>query len=188
MAPLTLLSDRRVVALDTAVERAATRLHGRPGVDRAAYLLSEVANHSVLWHAVNGIDAALSGGPRRRAALRRSVVLGLEQMLVNGPIKSLSKRDRPAGRAEHPHQLRTPLTSSFPSGHASAGACAATLLSADIGWAPLWWSLAAAVAWSRIHVGVHHASDVVAGAALGRALARSAAVVWPSPTSGRRTR
>ena len=64
------------------------------------------------------------------------------------------------------------MTSSFPSGHASAAAFTAVLLT---GWdgrrsAPLWWTLATIVGASRAYVRIHHASDVVAGMAVGAAL------------------
>ena len=38
--------------------------------------------------------------------------------------------------------------------------------------APVWYGLAGAVAFSRVYVRMHHASDVVVGAALGIALGR----------------
>jgi membrane-associated phospholipid phosphatase len=41
--------------------------------------------------------------------------------------------------------------------------------------------VAAVVATSRVHVGIHHASDVAAGAALGLVLGRVALKVWPLP-------
>jgi undecaprenyl-diphosphatase len=171
--PVTRRIDERIA------RRVQERRGANPWVDRSAYALSQAANHSVLWHGINAADALVGGTERRRAALRRSIILGVEQAVVNGPLKSTIQRDRPiAGPHEHP--LRTPVTSSFPSGHASAGACAATLLSRDLGLAPLWWGLAAGVAWSRVHVGVHHASDVVAGAVVGRTLARLAALIWPA--------
>jgi undecaprenyl-diphosphatase len=56
----------------------------------------------------------------------------------------------------------------------------------DLGAGPLWWALAGTVAWTRVHIGVHHGSDVVAGLALGRGLAAVGAAVWPA-TSGRRS-
>lgn len=176
----SVLSSPAVVGLDGAVAVVARRARGR-GADRAIYLLSEAANHSMLWHGINLVDAVVGGPTHRRRALRRSVIIAVEQAAVNGPIKALVARDRPDERSDHPHGLRTPRTSSFPSGHASAAACSATLLTRDLGAGPIWWSLALVVAWSRLHVGVHHASDVAGGLAIGRTLARVAGVVWPVP-------
>ncbi len=175
-----LLASGPVSAFDAAGLRAADAVRGDPRVDRAMYALSELANHSVLWHSINAVDALTGDRARRRRAVRRSVVLALEQALVNGPLKSSVRRQRPLVRDDHPHRLRTPATSSFPSGHASAGACAATLLTHDLGHAPLWWGLASVVAWTRVHVGVHHASDVAAGAAVGATLGTAAGRIWPS--------
>lgn len=173
--------DHPVVrGVDRAVERAAARLRGNPAVDRTMYALSQAGNHSMLWHGINLVDAVANGREGRRRALRRSVVIGIEQAVVNGPVKMLFGRTRPGHVTDHPHDLRTPRTSSFPSGHASAGACAATLLTADVGAGPLWFGLAAAVAWSRVHVGAHHPSDVVGGFLTGRTLARVAGRIWPT--------
>jgi undecaprenyl-diphosphatase len=62
--------------------------------------------------------------------------------------------------------LHRPITSSFPSGHATAAFCAARLL----GGGPGWYALATAVAGTRVYVRLHHASDVAAGAAFGLVL------------------
>jgi undecaprenyl-diphosphatase len=172
--------DRPALAgLDRATEAAADSLRGHPALDRVLYAASQAANHSMLWHGINLVDAVVGGPQRRRRALRRSAILALEQALVNGPVKSVFRRERPAVVDDHPHDLRSPLTSSFPSGHASAGACATVLLSRDLGHGPAWATLAAVVAWSRVHVGAHHATDVVGGAVLGAGLAVVAGAVWP---------
>ncbi len=176
----SLLTSPSVVGFDAVVTRLAQQARGR-GADRALYLLSQAANHSLLWHGVNAIDAVVGGPTHRRRAVRRSVIVAVEQAVVNGPIKAVAGRERPAPRADHPHELRVPLTSSFPSGHASAAACSAALLSRDLGRAPVWWGLAGLVSWSRLHVGVHHGSDVAAGLVLGRVLASLAAALWPPP-------
>jgi len=65
--------------------------------------------------------------------------------------------------------VRTPSTSSFPSGHASAAAFAATVLTTLDGKksAPLWFGLAGIVGTSRAFVRIHHASDVIGGAVVG---------------------
>ena len=76
---------------------------------------------------------------------------------------------RPVHDGPRPHKLRQPKTSSFPSGHASAAMVAAAMLSRQ-GGAPVWYLLAGIVATSRIHVRIHHGSDVVGGALLGAGL------------------
>jgi undecaprenyl-diphosphatase len=172
--------DDQVNRFDAAVESFAENLRGNRVVDATMYAISESANHSILWHLINTADAIGAGAdsPRRNRALRRSAILAIEQAAVNGPIKAAFNRDRPTAPEAHPHDLRTPLTSSFPSGHASAGFAAAHLLSRDYGAAPAWYALAALVSWSRIHVGVHHPSDIVGGAIAGSTLARIAGRVW----------
>ena len=80
---------------------------------------------------------------------------------------------------ERPHTLRQPLTSSFPSGHASAAFTAAALLSDGSGAKPLFYAVAGIVALSRVHVRIHHASDVVGGVAVGLVLGALAKDLWP---------
>lgn len=174
-------APRPVRRFDEWIEGSVAPFRGRRSLDRSFYALSEAANHSILWHGINLVDAAVGGPLHRRRALRRSVILGIEQTLVNGVVKTLFRRDRPEPLEHSPHRLRTPRTSSFPSGHASAGACAATLLSRDMGAAPLWWTTAGVVSASRVYVGVHHPSDVLGGLVIGRLLARIAERFWPTP-------
>jgi hypothetical protein len=73
-----------------------------------------------------------------------------------------------------------PTSSSFPSGHAAFAAAFATAVAlecpkAGLAIAPL----AAAVAYSRVHVGVHWTSDVLAGAAVGSGIALGTQRWWP---------
>jgi undecaprenyl-diphosphatase len=96
--------------------------------------------------------------------------VGIESVIVNIGIKSLFERRRPRHQEARPHALRKPLTSSFPSGHATAAFCAAMLLSEDDPLAPVYWTAAAIVAASRVHVKIHHPSDVAGGMVIGLAL------------------
>ena len=105
-----------------------------------------------------------------REAIELSLALAAESALVNGPIKAMFRRRRPVEPRPRPHTLRQPRTSSFPSGHASAALVAATLLSRRSRHPTVWYSLAAVVSLSRVHVRIHHASDVVGGAIVGWAL------------------
>ena len=152
-------------AVDSWWERA---LRGKPTLDRLMYSVSEAANHSRLWHTLGAAQAALRRDQRPAAEL--SAALLAEAVLVNGIIKTLFGRRRPAFAGDRPHALRQPLTSSFPSGHASAAMVAAALLSRRSRWGPVYYALALVVALSRIHVRIHHASDVAAGIGIGAVL------------------
>ena len=166
---------QRLARFDDAVDRWWEILRGRKLVDRVMYGASDVGEFSQIWHVLGAIRAL---APRREAsdALRFSALMALESLVVNQGIKRLFGRGRPATAAANPtnHRLRQPISSSFPSGHASAAFCAAVVLSRGSVLGPLYRLVAGIVAVSRIHVRLHHASDVIAGAALGEAIGRIA--------------
>jgi undecaprenyl-diphosphatase len=169
--------DSAVEAFDEAVEQLFNRLRGNPVADRVFYTASELGNFSILWHALAWAGATSKRG--RRRAIRVSVALAVESALVNGPIKSVFNRSRPLAEHDHPHRLRQPLTSSFPSGHASAAVVAAALLAESRRCRWPFWAVASVVAASRVHVRIHHASDVVVGAFVGAVIARLFKKIWP---------
>jgi undecaprenyl-diphosphatase len=147
------------------------RLRGHPVADRVFTAASALGDFSTIWHLANVVRATTSPATRRQLPVL-AVLIGAESLVVNQGIKRLFKRLRPTHSGDERYSVRRPSTSSFPSGHASAAAFSATVLT---GWdgarsAPLWWSLAGVVAVSRAYVRIHHASDVVAGLLVGRAL------------------
>lgn len=170
----------RARTLDRAVDAAVTKLKN-PVLDGVFYPLSSAADHSLLWLAAAGAREA-AGKARPGTALRLGAVLAAESALTNLALKSVFGRIRPAlDPGPLPWGLRRPVTSAFPSGHATAGFTTAVFLSrADPG--PPWYLIAALVAGSRVYVRLHHASDVLAGVALGLAFgALARRVAPPSP-------
>ena len=166
---------------DAVDQRWGTALRERPVVDKVFYLASELGDFSLVWHMV-GLAQGLRTDRDADATIRLAVVLGVESLLVNQGIKRLVRRPRPKAVDARPHHVRKPLTSSFPSGHASSAFTAAGVLSHhDPQLRPLYYGLAAIVATSRVHVQLHHASDVIAGALLGAGMAKVATRLWPLP-------
>lgn len=159
-----------VDAWDDRVDEWFDQLRGNPAFDRLFYAASELGDHSLLWHllATGRAAASLRAEP---AALRVVVALAVESGLVNGVVKSLFNRSRPIAISDRPLRLRIPRTSSFPSGHASSATMAALLLADKSRFGPLYGAAAALVATSRIHVRIHHASDIAGGVAVGAVLA-----------------
>lgn len=168
---------------DEQVDAALDRVRGSNRfVDRLMYAASELGDFSLIWHLLGAAQGLRSDRDAARA-VRLSAVLGIESVIVNAGVKSLFRRERPIQTARRPHKLRQPKTSSFPSGHASAAACAAVLLCQDDSLAPLWLLTAAIVSTSRAYVKIHHASDVVAGLAIGAVIGATARRVWPLPAA-----
>lgn len=169
-----------VARFDQLVDDAFDHLRGRPVADRVMYAASELGNFSLLWIII-GSARSLRSTRDEQAFLRLAVCLSAESLLVNQGIKRLFRRTRPVTTEARPHHLRAPVTSSFPSGHASSGAMAAVLLADSSRVPAVWFAIAAVVAGSRVHVRIHHASDIVAGAALGTVLGLVARRLWRLP-------
>jgi undecaprenyl-diphosphatase len=75
---------------------------------------------------------------------------------------------------------------SFPSGHTATAFALATVLSLWYPrWTAAWLALAAVVGWSRVGLGSHFPSDVVAGAVLGSAVVLVLGRLRPRLVKGR---
>jgi undecaprenyl-diphosphatase len=132
--------------------------------------LSRIGALGLVWIGIALALALL----RRRPALLVAVAAadGIADLLARA-IKSVVDVQRPAFRYAEPRPLvHVPHDHSFPSGHAATSfACATTLALAFPRLAAPLYLLAAAIAYSRVYVGVHYPLDVLGGAVLGIAVA-----------------
>lgn len=144
-----------------------TRGHG-PAVERAAVGLSAAGERGALWIALALGAAALD--PLRRSRHLRAAAVVAGTFAANYGLKLVVRRRRPVLEGL-PRIGRTISELSYPSAHASTSFVGAGLLARDLPSAPLYLT-ATAMAVSRPYLGAHYPSDVVAGAALGAAIAR----------------
>jgi membrane-associated phospholipid phosphatase len=139
------------------------------------YGISSAADHALLWLALGSIRVARTRDVRWGG--RFLLALAGESAVTN-TVKIAFRRVRPPDHFSHdeplPYRMRRPITSSFPSGHAVTAFTAAAILSRRSRLGPLYYSLAATVAASRVYTRIHHASDGIAGVALGLTLGRVA--------------
>ncbi len=164
---------------DRRIDELWEHLRGRPPVDAVFYAASAAGDFSAIWHVYNLVRRLRADGGDDDRFVRLAAALAVESLLVNQVLKRSFRRARPVENRVRPHRLRIPWTSSFPSGHASSAAMAASLLREDGRGRVLTGVLATIVATSRIHVRIHHASDVVAGAIVGATLAAAWKRLWP---------
>lgn len=168
----------RVDRFDDRADAVLENVRGRNRVvDRVFLTASEVGDFSMIWQVVNVVRGVVTH--HYAQMLLFAALLGAESLVVNQGIKRLFRRVRPTETGDPRYQVRTPRTSSFPSGHASSAFYAASILTAWSGWvsAPVWFALALVVAVSRAFVRIHHASDVVGGAVVGAVLAQIALAI-----------
>lgn len=156
--------------LDDAADRVAIEAAGTP-LAAPAYLLSALADRSKLWLAAAALRTLTEPNRNWRPAARAVGTVAVQSALVHFAIKPLFRRTRPAAQVFSRFGMRRPPSSAFPSGHAASAATSAILLSdGRRGWGPPLAALAVGVAWSRVQVRLHHASDVAGGLVLGVAI------------------
>jgi membrane-associated phospholipid phosphatase len=161
---------RELGAVDQAVYSAVAATP-TPSLDEPLRRLSNAADNSRLWLAIAAGLALAGAGAGRRAAVRGVAAIGVTSALVNLPGKAIWSRPRPdrAG-AGVPDQrnVTMPASTSFPSGHAASGFAFAAAVGYDQPWlGGALRFLAATVAYSRVHTGVHYPGDAVVGALIG---------------------
>jgi membrane-associated phospholipid phosphatase len=131
---------------------------------------SQLGEHGLLWYSVSAVGAAVSGDHRRTYLRAAGLVFG--SFVVNQAVKFTAQRPRPE-LPDLPPLVHTMSNRSYPSAHATTSAAAAVGLGRVLPKPPLY-AVAAALAVSRLYLGVHYPSDTLAGGALGWAVAELA--------------
>jgi membrane-associated phospholipid phosphatase len=138
--------------------------------ERAVARFSRLGEHGGVWLAIGAIGQTLDR--THSARWRRATATVAGSYALNTLIKLLVRRPRPS-LPGLPALAGTPSRLSFPSAHASTSFAGALCYSRlGLPGLPLH-ALAASLSLSRLYLGVHYPSDVLAGALLGRALGRS---------------
>lgn len=158
-------------ALDNAGDNFFEPLRNNRASVQVFNVASKVGDFSIVWH-LCGLAYAIGSLQRLKEALALSLALGVESLIVNQGIKRLFRRERPTTSGDHRFDVRTPSTSSFPSGHASSATFATVILTSYSGFpvAFIWITIAVVVALSRVVVRIHHLSDIIGGIVTGAIL------------------
>jgi membrane-associated phospholipid phosphatase len=172
--------------LPESVDRRLYRMiHGIPHTplsDRYVTALSDLGE-GLGWVVAGGALAWLGGPKGRRAGLAMTIASLGTTYLVQRMVKPVFRRRRPhVGREDLLVVGMRTTDASFPSGHTASSFAAATATAAFYpAVAPLVYALAAGVGISRIHLGHHFPSDVIAGGAVGVGLGSVIASLLKTP-------
>jgi undecaprenyl-diphosphatase len=144
--------------------------HRYAPLDDVFVWLGTIGKLGLVWAAV-ALIVGVATGRGLRGSVLLALLTGLAAFAADSAsfgVKDLVHRTRPFVAHPQIHPLYVVHSSSFPAGHAATAFAGATLLSyVAPRAAPAVIVLALLIAFSRVYVGVHYPSDVLAGAAIG---------------------
>jgi undecaprenyl-diphosphatase len=174
---------RHDLNLDERLLIVARTVAHTPRAERDVGRFSRLGEHAGVWLAIGAVGQVLDSP--QRAGWRRATATVAGVYVLNTAIKLVVRRRRPE-LPGLPQLTDTPTQFSFPSAHAStsfAGALSYSRLGAPS--APLY-ALAVGLSISRLYLGVHFPSDVLAGAVLGTAVGGCVTCASRYPEEGTR--
>ena len=161
----------KAIARGDLVVYRAIRSTARPaGLVRVVSRFSSTGEHAALWLVLGAAGTALDAP--RRPRWRRALTGVAGAYLANFALKNVFRRKRPL-LEDLPQLIKTPTALSFPSAHATSSFAAARAYSPLLPARPLY-AVAGAMALSRVYLGVHYPTDIVAGATFGTLMGSAA--------------
>lgn len=157
-------------ALDLSLYRAARTLGHPAAIERAVRRFSLLGEHAAIWLALGTAGMVLDPGRRPQWRAGTRAVAGA--YALNTALKLLVRRRRPHVPGLPP-LVPTPTELSFPSAHATTSFTGARAFAPLCAPSALY-ALACGLALSRLYLGVHYPSDVLAGAVLGTVIGERA--------------
>ena len=166
---------RRVHTADVKVFRAVTRFRRGP-LTPVMRLFTVAGTAGALWGFTAAVAFVLGGFQWEQLLVPWAAIAG--SWILAEASKYAFNRARPhAADLQIAPLVKTPSSSSFPSGHSATAAAGAISLSAAYpALVPAFAVCALAVMFSRAYLGVHYPSDIIAGAAIGVVV--SGALAW----------
>lgn len=178
-----LLSMRRFSDRFSATDLELTRRFRRLSDARLAYAYFAACSRlgdGLLWYLLM-LALLLAGGETGQRAVLQMAMLGIASLLAYRGLKRLSRRPRPLTVEQALRTRVAPLDEfSFPSGHTLHAVGFTLVLTQHYPEsAMLLWPFCASVAASRVVLGLHYPSDVLAATGLGWVLAGASAALLP---------
>ncbi len=161
---------KAVAQADLATYRAIRSTARPPAVVQVVSRFSSTGEHAMLWLGLGLVATAVDA--RRRPRWKRAVSGVALAYLANFGLKNVFRRKRPL-LEDLPQLIKTPTALSFPSAHATSSFAAARAYSPLLPTRPLY-AVAGAMALSRVYLGVHYPTDILAGATFGTIIGSAA--------------
>ena len=164
MTPGRGLFGPTVDRLDHDFDHALEVVRNNGTLARVFQAASALGDFSLIWHLI-GVARGTTSDRRAMQAVALSALLGAESLIINQGVKRLFKRERPTVSGDERFEVRTPSTSSFPSGHASSAVFAAVILS---GWGGRRWNSRSMREWRPASLFRNRSGGVLRQAQTGR--------------------